>query len=114
MEALMINKTLFTWLCIYPCANVWEKYVKLFCCTVMFIIVIIVFISGLCFVYQFLSIDMGGTLFALVQIIGSIDLFYTLFFAYIFSDDIVAIFNRLQYIHSKCKSLEQYAIQIFR
>lgn len=104
MEPLDTNRKLFTWLCIYPIANQYEKFVKIIFCSIMILIVITVFVSGIFFVCKHLSIDMASTLFALVQIIGSIDLFYTLIISYIFSESIVEIFVDLCGIFEKCET----------
>lgn len=66
------------------------------------IIVIIVFMSGVFFVFKFMVTAFASTLFALVQIIGSIDMFYTLIFAYIYSNKTVAVFEELKKIYEKC------------
>lgn len=68
------------------------------------LIVVIVFISGVFFVFKFIAVDIASTLFALVQIIGSIDMFYTLIFAHIFSGRIVGIFDRMAGIYAHCSS----------
>lgn len=102
INPLDINREIFSWLCIYPCDNTKDKSLRILFFTIMMKIVIIVFISGVFYVVSFIVTDIASTLFALVQIIGSIDMFYTLTFAYIFSDRIVDIFELLKHIYSKC------------
>lgn len=104
VRPLDINREIFTWLCIYPCGNVRDKSLRILFCTMMMLIVVIVFMSGVFFVFKFIAVDIASTLFALVQIIGSIDMFYTLIFAHIFSDRIVGIFDRLTDIYAQCSN----------
>lgn len=102
VKPLNINREIFSWLCIYPCDTARERYLRILFCTVMMMIVIIVFISGVFFVVTFMATNFASTLFALVQIIGSIDLFYTLTFAYVFSNRIVGVFDEIKMIYAKC------------
>lgn len=102
IKPLDINREIFSWLCIYPCDDTKEKFLRIVFFTIMMMIVIIVFISGVFFVVSFIVVDIASTLFALVQIIGSIDMFYTLIFAYIFSDRIVSIFELIKNVYLKC------------
>lgn len=112
-----MNLEIFIWLCIHPITkstktNLWMKYFRIpFVCTIIGTLILCI-IGSILFVTNYVAIDLGGSLVAVLEIGALSSNLYSIIVAYVLQDKIINIFKHFKAILLTSKSSNATSKQI--
>lgn len=112
---LKTNRWILTWLCVFPPeknTSKWKKLAHIAFSLTVFIINAGSFFGSLAFFLKYMSVDLEQCIFALVQMIGEVNMSYVSIITFIQRDKIKAIYDDLSRIYRARKSSIRFFLNL--
>lgn len=111
------TKWTMTWLCMCPTTKSWNKRKKLIRAVLTLTIIALILcmlVAHLVYFLKFMSVNLGDSLFALMNVIAISDILYGMIVEFFLRHQIGAIFKKLSMIYKASKSTYLIIINILK